>query len=179
MSSENTLNPILEQLVGEGTVAVAQILLAEGEMTDEAIAAKLQENSTSDEPLEMSLKIVRKSLYKLNEKYLASYRRVRDPETGYFIYYWTIQRERLRILIQNRRKRSLQVIGQRLSHEERHLLYHCSSIQCPSVTFGSAFEAGFVCPSCGEPLIQQDNEDSIRFLKGKVDAMKANINEGL
>jgi transcription initiation factor TFIIE subunit alpha len=179
MSSEDSLATILAQLVGEDTVSVAQILLEQGEMTDEAIASRLQEKLGKLEPPDVSLKVVRKSLYKLNEKYLASYRRIRDPETGYFIYYWAIQKERLRILILNRRRRTIQVLSQRLSHEERHLLYHCGTPDCPSVTFGAAFEVGFVCSNCNSPLVQQDNEDSIRFLGKRIKSLQENLNEGL
>ena len=128
------------------------------EITDEEIA-----NRT-----EMPLKSVRRALYRLNEWFLARYRRERDNDTGYFVYNWSLAIERLEDLINHRKSRTIQLLQQRLDYEERHLLYSCGNIECLQLLFGEAFEHGFVCPTCAAPLAPQNNEDTIEFLKARI-----------
>ena len=156
------MDKILGKLFGEECVIVAKTLLSEDtknfEITDEEIA-----NRT-----ELPLKAVRRALYRLNEWFLARYRRERDNDTGYFVYHWTLATEKLEDLISHRKSRTLQLLTQRLDYEERHLLYSCGKADCAQLLFGEAFEQGFVCPKCGESLAPQDNKETIEFLKSRI-----------
>ncbi|MHA2271287.1 MAG: transcription factor E [Candidatus Hodarchaeales archaeon] len=159
--SSDALDKILERLFGEESVIVAKTLLSETEnfeITDEEIA-----NRT-----ELPLKTVRRTLYRLNEWFLARYRRERDNDTGYFVYNWSLATERLEDLVSHRKSRTLQLLQQRLDYEERHLLYSCGNVDCPQLLFGEAFEHGFICPQCNESLAPQDNKDTIEFLKAQI-----------
>lgn len=185
------LNDIMLKLTDAVTVDVLNILLKQKEIVDEQIVNILNEE-TEDKPqvpspqpdgeiLEISriaLKEVRKSLYKLNERSLARYRRVRDKETGYFVYYWSPIWERIRDLIISRRKLSLKKLRQRLDYEQRNLLYVCEAGHSP-VTFSDAFEMGFICASCGEELAQKDNQTTIEFLERKIKELEGELNRGL
>ncbi len=159
--SPDALDKILGKLFGEECVIVAKTLLSDTknyEITDEEIA-----NRT-----ELPLKAVRRALYRLNEWFLARYRRERDNDTGYFVYNWSLSTERLEDLISHRKSRTLQLLNQRLDYEERHLLYSCGKVDCPQLLFGEAFEHGFVCPNCSESLAPQDNKAAIEFLKSRI-----------
>ena len=146
------LDDVILKLTDEVTVQVLNILLEEREIIDEDIVNILnegldQENQETEAPEEnniprIALKEVRKSLYKLNERSLARYRRVRDKETGYFVYYWSPIWERIRDLIVSRRKQTIKKLKQRLDYEQRNLLYVCEEGHTP-VTFSDAFEFGF------------------------------------
>ncbi|MHA2232962.1 MAG: hypothetical protein ACXAB4_10760, partial [Candidatus Hodarchaeales archaeon] len=164
--SSKALNKILGRLFGEESVIVAKTLLSESnnfEITDEEIASRTG----------LPLKTVRRTLYRLNEWFLARYRRERDNETGYFVYNWSLATERLEDLISHRKDRTLQLLRQRLDYEERHLLYSCGNIDCTQLLFGEAFEHGFVCPQCNESLAPQDNKETIEFLKSRIDKIEA------
>lgn len=182
------LNDIILKLTDENTVKVLNVLLEHKEIIDEEIVnilneeiEKSQEALNEDEEKlasRIALKEVRKSLYKLSERSLARYRRVRDKETGYFVYYWSPIFERVLDLIIYRRKRSVKKLRQRLDYEQRNLLYVCDEGHTP-VTFSDAFELGFICTTCGKELSQKDNANTIQFLEQKIKKLDAELKTGL
>ncbi|MFX1282262.1 MAG: hypothetical protein ACFFB5_01345 [Promethearchaeota archaeon] len=186
--SFSQLNDIILKLTDKTTVKVLNVLLEHKEIIDEEMVniineeiEQSQKDLNDDKEKEISriaLKEVRKSLYKLNERSLARYRRVRDKETGYFVYYWSPIFERILDLIVNRRKLSIRKLRQRLDYEQRNLLYVCSEGHTP-VTFSDAFELGFICTTCGEELSQKDNENTIKFLKRKIKELDEELKSGL
>lgn len=190
--SLSQLDDIILKLTDETTVKVLNILLTEKEIIDEDIVNSLNEEIEKlfgvqiEDQVEgegpdiprIALKMVRKSLYRLNERSLARYRRVRDKETGYFVYYWSPIWERIRDLIINRRKLSLKKLRQRLDYEQRNLLYVCDEDHTP-VTFSDAFELGFICTTCGKELSQKDNAKTIEFLISKISSLDAELRTGL
>ncbi|MHA2304777.1 MAG: transcription factor [Candidatus Hodarchaeales archaeon] len=186
--SLSQLDDIILKLTDETTVEVLNILLTEKEIIDEDIVNILNEKIEESEEGQpegedqdiprIALKMVRKSLYMLNERSLARYRRVRDKETGYFVYYWSPIWERIRDLIITRRKLSLKKLRQRLDYEQRNLLYVCDEDHTP-VTFSDAFELGFICTTCGKELSQKDNTKTIEFLKSKISILEEELKTGL
>ncbi|NHJ01972.1 MAG: transcription factor [Candidatus Heimdallarchaeota archaeon] len=180
------IDDIILKLTDEITVRVLNTLLDHKEIIDEEIVNILnadlgepQENEAEEkESSRIALKMVRKSLYQLNERSLARYRRVRDKETGYFVYYWSPIWERIRDLIISRRKLSLKKLRQRLDYEQRNLLYVCDEGHTP-VTFSDAFELGFICTTCGKELAQKENQQTIEFLKAKIKELEEVLPSGL
>ncbi len=182
------LNDIIIKLTDETTVKVLNVLLDQKEIIDEEIVNILNEeierayeaiNEDEEQRIpRIALKEVRKSLYKLNERSLARYRRVRDKETGYFVYFWTPIWERIRDLIISRRKLSMKKLRQRLDYEQRNLLYVCDEGHTP-VTFSDAFELGFICTTCGKELSQKDNTKTIHFLEQKIKVLDEELKTGL
>ncbi|MFW9992805.1 MAG: hypothetical protein ACFFD4_12220 [Candidatus Odinarchaeota archaeon] len=159
LPAKDTINSLLfkviETLMGEETVIVAEYLSNHPGAIDEEIA----------EILEINIKAVRNCLFKLNEQSLAKFRRIRNPDTGYFVYYWNFESEKLKNLVDRRKKHILKLLAQRSEYEERNLLYSCETNECLPVVLDTAYELDFICPNCGEPLDQQDNEKIQQFLK--------------
>lgn len=188
LSSYYQLNDIMLKLTDNITVKVLNVLLDRKEIIDEEMVNILNEEleqthgeSKEDETQEVpriALKEVRKSLYKLNERSLARYRRVRDRETGYFVYYWSPIYERILDLIISRRKQSIKKLRQRLDYEQRNLLYVCDEGHIP-VPFSDAFELGFICTTCGKELSQKDNTKTIEFLEKKIEELDSVLKTGL
>jgi transcription initiation factor TFIIE subunit alpha len=188
LSSYSQLNDIMLKLTDKTTVKVLNVLLDRKEIIDEEMVNILNEEleqsyvaSKEDETQEIpriALKEVRKSLYKLNERSLARYRRIRDRETGYFVYYWSPIYERIRDLIISRRKQSVKKLRQRLDYEQRNLLYVCDEGHTP-VPFSDAFELGFICTTCGKELSQKDNTKTIEFLEKKIEKLNNELKKGL
>jgi transcription initiation factor TFIIE subunit alpha len=193
--SHSQLDDIILKLTDEVTVKVLNVLLDHKEIIDEDIVNSLnegidyaQEDSETeketeeeieeDQTVRIALKEVRKSLYKLNERSLARYRRVRDKETGYFVYYWSPIWERIRDLIVSRRKSTIKKLKQRLDYEQRNLLYVCEEGHTP-VTFSDAFELGFICTVCGQELAQKENASTISALQNKVSELEKALKTGL
>ena len=86
---------VVEEIAGKEGVDVATVLVNADETTDEEIATKT----------DLKLNVVRRILYKLHDNHLASYRRIRDTNTGWFLYYWKIDPKKAQALV-NRKKRA-------------------------------------------------------------------------
>lgn len=167
----NDIKGLLGALVGEDAVRVADILLKNEEITDEKIVELTNE--------ELTIKDVRKALYKLNDQSLARYRRQRDPETGYFVYWWKIEKERLREMILQRRRNIIKILRQRLEYEEDNLLYMCEKCNSGTLPFDDAFENEFICKDCNNPLVQLENEELIEKLREKIEELEKTIDKDL
>ncbi len=165
---EKLLEVVVEEIGGESAYQVVRVLLeSDKEITDEEIANKLN----------MQLNAVRKILYRLYEERLASYRRTRDTNTGWFIYYWRIRPDKIRDAVIRRKREVYLRLSERLKFERENMLFHCGNPSCQRLTFDEAMEAEFKCPNCGEELKYQDNSESIRVLEEKVRELEEELKE--
>ena len=152
---------IVQSLMGDDTVEVAEYLLENPEATDEEMA----------EDLELNIKVVRNSLFKLNEQSLARFRRIRNSETGYFVYHWTLDPLKMRDMINRRRNKIIQNLKLRIDYEENNLLYHCGNEECQPQTLEKSYQTNFVCSTCGRTTDQMDNSVRIEFLEAVIDSL--------
>ena len=153
---------IVDSLMGEDTVSVAEYLLENPEAVDEEIA----------EDLDLNIKVVRNSLFKLNEQSLARFRRIRNSETGYFVYHWTLDPSKMKDMINRRRNRIVSLLQRRIEYEEENLLYHCGNEECKPMTLDQAYANDFICIHCGNTADQMDNTLRSEFLNAVIDNLK-------
>lgn len=146
---EELFKKVVNVLMGEEAVIIALNVLNHPETTDEDIALET----------ELNIKVIRNILFKLNEESLAFFRRERNPDTGYFIYHWTIDVQKLKRMLENKLKLINQLISDRINYEEENLLYTCGNDKCTPLSLDEAYEYGFVCPACNEALDEQTGEE--------------------
>ena len=163
MAFEELLNdPVIQkylhELVGPTGMPVAAAP-PDGEVTDEELA----------EELGLELNDVRRALFILYENDLASYRRLRDEDSGWLTYLWTFEYENIPEQLEAEMQRLLRALTERRQYELENEFYLCSSCQV-RFEFGEAMEFGFECPQCGSQLETMDNERL-------VDAMDRRIGE--
>ena len=158
-----TLIEVVDDIAGEEVKQVTLVLLnADKETTDEEISEKL----------DMRLNQVRKSLYKLYDLQLATFRRIRDKSTGWFVYFWTLHPERIDTFVE---KKQLEVLGklqERLEYEDSNMFFTCNNPECPRVTFQEAMDNNFECEHCAGRLEAFDNEQLKQVLRDKIAEMK-------
>jgi len=156
---------VVEELVGEDAVNVAMALSKRKEATDEEIS---QETG-------IRLNDVRKILYKLHNFNLATYRRIRDDSTGWFTYFWQINKERVYDLIKSRKKLVLEKLKERLEYEKSKMFFYCPNDGDTRLTFEEAMESSFKCPKCGNVLQHFDNSEIIKILEEKIRELEDEI----
>ena len=140
--------------------------LDKGFVTDEDIA----------EATELRLNIVRRVLYKLYDAGLASYKRSKDPDTQWFTYEWTFERENVKEMCIKKRDEEIQKLRDALEFEENNMFFLCKSNDC-RLTFDDASELGFVCPECGNTLEFADNNEIIKQLKTALEPLDVAFND--
>ncbi len=156
---------VVEEIAGKEGVDVATVLVNTDETTDEEIATKT----------DLKLNTVRRILYKLHDNHLASYRRVRDTSTGWFLYYWHIDPRRAQALVNRKKRMVLSRLEQRLEHETNNDLYVCVNRDSSPVPFERAMTLSFRCPVCNGRLEYVDNSQAIRFLRKQVEELRADL----
>ena len=155
---DDLLYSIVTDICGDDAIVVVAYLDADEEITDEIIREKA----------ELKINTVRRILYKLYENHLATYRRVRDKETGWFIYYWKLDLTHITNLIRNKRELVLKKLKERLDYEKNQVFYRCAGDDCPRYTFEEAMELSFQCAVCQQPLIHYNNQSIIEALETKI-----------
>ncbi len=156
---------VVEEIAGKEGVEVATVLVSSDETTDEEIATKT----------DLKLNVVRRILYKLHDNHLASYRRIRDTDTGWFLYFWKIDPNKAQALVNRKKRMVLNLLEQRLEHETNNDLYACVNRDSSPVPFEEAMNLSFRCPVCNGQLEYVDNEKAISFLRKRVEELKADL----
>jgi transcription initiation factor TFIIE subunit alpha len=163
-----TLLSMIEDTAGPEVRKVAILLMDQkDETTDELIA----------EELDVKLDEVRKALYKLLDLEIASFRRMRDKNTGWFIYFWKLHPERITEVVIKKQKAVHFKILERLQFEQENMFFSCGSKTCHRKTFAEAMELDFVCDKCDGRLMDFDNSKIIHVLKLKAEEIEEIIKE--
>jgi transcription initiation factor TFIIE subunit alpha len=153
---------LINSLCGEDAVKVVKVLLNESEMVDELIAEKIG----------MRLNQVRRILYDLLDKHIVTYRREVDEERGYFLYFWSVNKEGLREIVRERKRLVLNRLRERLRYEEQKIFFICPNGCGDRVPFERAMDQQFKCLQCGAMLQSFDNRKMIEKLRAKIEALE-------
>ncbi|PSQ53751.1 transcription factor [Halobacteriales archaeon SW_12_67_38] len=149
----------LHELVGPRGMPVAAAP-PDGEVTDEELA----------EDLGLELNDVRRALFILYENDLASYRRLRDEDSGWLTYLWTFEYESIPNNLRDEMGRLLEALEERRKYERDNEFYLCE-VDSLRFEFGEAMEFGFECPQCGSALESMDNDRLIDAMDDRIDAL--------
>ncbi len=137
----------------------------DGEVTDEELA----------EELGMELNDVRRALFILYENDLASYRRLRDEESGWLTYLWTFEYENIPEQLQEEMHRLLAALETRHEYELDNEFYLCESCGI-RFEFGEAMEFGFQCPECGSSLDAMENTRLVDAMESRIERLQKQLN---
>ena len=153
----------LLEIVGEEGLEIVTALM-DREATDESI---------SDET-GIKLNTVRKILYKLYDYRLASYKREKDKEIGWYIYTWKLDLTKIKDIIKERKRKILRELERKLEYETNHIFFTCvkDNIKLP---FDIASENQFKCPTCSQPLEFFDNSKTIERLKEEIEKLRKEL----
>ncbi len=154
----------LHELVGPTGMPVAAAP-PDGEVTDEELAQELG----------LELNDVRRALFILYENDLASYRRLRDEDSGWLTYLWTFEYEKIPENLQEEMYRLLDALEEREEYERLHEFYLCD-ICSIRFEFSEAMDCGFECPECGSPLSSMENDHLVEAMITRIDELQAELN---
>jgi len=152
----------LEKLVGKYGLEIIKSM-PDGEFTDMMMVERSGYN----------LNLVRKVLSILHEKNIARYKRVRDKESSWLNYYWTIDTDSIELSLKNELNRLYNILNEKLKFEENNIFYVCSAeIPCGRYTFDFASDHYFICPVCEKDLTVEDNTEITKKLRKRVEEIE-------
>ncbi len=160
---------IIKNTFGDASKTVFETLVRIGkEIQDEDLA--LQSGLHVNE--------VRRILYKLSEHGFVTSRRVRDRETGYYIYFWRANIEYLPQILISRKKRTINKLAERLRYEEIYV-FQCGSCsgEKERFSFDDAVANDFKCPKCGSQLEPVNNIFTVERLRELIEKLRRSVEE--
>jgi Transcription initiation factor IIE, alpha subunit len=162
--NDPVIQKYLHELVGPKGMPVAAAP-AEGEVTDEELA----------EELGLELNDVRRALFILYENDLASYRRVRDEDSGWLTYLWTFKYENIPENLAEEMERLMVALDRREAYERENEFYLCEVCSL-RFEFGEAMEYSFECPECGSPLEAMENDRLLEAMQERLAELEDELN---
>jgi len=153
---DEAVRSYLHRLIGDEGLDLLERFPEEGEYSDEDLAGRTGIN----------LNTVRHTLYTLYEKRLAEYRRLKNTETGWLTYLWTLRLDRTEAAILEDMKLILEKLEARENYESENDFYLCET--CGTFTFNEVMELDFACPRCSQPVEHFDNEALLSALKRRI-----------
>ena len=154
----------LHELVGPKGMPVAAAP-PDGEVTDEELA----------EELGLELNDVRRALFILYENDLATYRRLRDEDSGWLTYLWTFQYDNIPEQLEEEMYRLLDGLEERYQYEMENEFY-LSEEAGIRFEFGEAMEFGFQCPETGAELQPMENTRLVEAMEERIEALRDELN---
>jgi transcription initiation factor TFIIE subunit alpha len=154
----------LHELVGPRGMPVAAAP-PDGEVTDEELA----------EELGMELNDVRRALFILYENDLASYRRLRDEDSGWLTYLWTFEYGNIPEKLEEEMHRLLETLEERHEYEMENEFYLCENCGI-RFEFGEAMEFGFQCPECGTSVDAMENTRLVDAMESRLERLRNELN---
>jgi len=154
----------LHELVGPTGMPVAAAP-PDGEVTDEELA----------EELGLELNDVRRALFILYENDLASYRRLRDEDSGWLTYLWTFEYEKIPEKLEEEMYRLLEALEERREYERDNEFYLCENCGI-RFEFGEAMDFGFECPECGSQVEAMENTRLVEAMERRLEALRDELN---
>ncbi|MFH1821197.1 MAG: hypothetical protein ABH852_01975 [Methanobacteriota archaeon] len=158
-----TIFELLNQIAGSHGYVVTKTIFSD-ELTDDEIAKRTG----------IRLNLVRRILYDLYDNRVVSYRRVRDENSGWYIYYWKVEPERARAYVNTNRQLLLQKLEGQLERERNAIYFTCSD-GCPKMTLDEAADNDFKCNKCKGKLKPYDNSFVVTSLERKVQALREHL----
>lgn len=158
------LHNLVEELAGEETGRIVEILFNKKNVNEFLIAKKM----------ELTINQVRNILYKLSNHGLVSFIRKKDKRKGWYIYYWTLNVEKSLVMLQISLSDKISHLGKKLERRENDRFYVCHPCGI-EVTEEKALEHGFSCEECAEVYELAENAPFIRDIKAKTTRTKKEL----
>jgi transcription initiation factor TFIIE subunit alpha len=153
----------LHELVGPTGMPVAASP-PDGEVTDEELA----------EEIGLDLNDVRRALFILYENDLASYRRLRDEDSGWLTYLWTFKYDNIPERLEDEMHRLIDALEQRRQYEADQEFYLCD-VDSIRFEFGEAMDFGFACPECGGQLVSMSNDGLVDAIDTRIESLREEL----
>ncbi|MBI4095534.1 MAG: hypothetical protein HY438_01590 [DPANN group archaeon] len=148
------------------------------ELSEKIIKSLEKQKSVSEDAIARRLKMrvndVRKPLYALAEKGIATYEKKRDPKKKWwYLYFWSLNKERISGLVRETKLKELEKLRKQLD-EERKYEFECRSCQ-KKYLHEEALEADYLCSECGSTLETARTTVTIKKLEIEIRRLESEL----
>ncbi|MFH2028330.1 MAG: hypothetical protein ABIJ08_04290 [Nanoarchaeota archaeon] len=162
--SKRVVEETVIQVTGKDVVPLVEALKNKKDVSEFKIASEIKKDINQ----------TRNMLYRLYNQNLVSSIRKKDKKKGWYIYYWTLNNNRMKFLATKSKKAYLDRLMSRLEREKTLDFYSCAN-KCIRLDFEKSTEINFKCPECGNLLHMADNVEIIKKLEKEIKEIKSKI----
>jgi transcription initiation factor TFIIE subunit alpha len=155
---------VISELVGEEVVPLVNMLKNHKNVSEFQIATKIK----------MPVDVIRNHLYRLHNHHLVLFNRKKDKKKGWYIYYWTINLDQIKYLVNDLKRKKIEALKERILREQNGHFFSCGN-RCVRVDFEQATNFGYKCPECGEILNQEDNSQKIKDIEKEISSLSKEL----
>ncbi len=173
LSIEEAIKYLLD-LSGDKGIEVFKYLITHGQTEENALAKKMKFNRAN---------AIRKYLYKLYNKNLVSYIKVRRGAKAWYTYYWKANPERLVFLLKGIYSDEIKQAEKSIELNKTADFYVCETCN-RRYSLNEALENDFKCANCGGVLQHlensefiEDKQKRIKFLQKKIENLEKLVKE--
>jgi len=152
---------IIMQIAGPEVLPLAKALKDRENVSEYRLASESKKE----------INLVRNMLYKLHEVNLVSFIRKKDKQKGWYIYYWTFEKNQVPHLKLQLKKNKIEKLKERLDREKSNQFYKCEN-QCVRLNFDQSSDYGYKCPECGDLLNLENNLEKIKELEKQINILE-------
>jgi transcription initiation factor TFIIE subunit alpha len=160
------IDEVVAEVAGPDVVPLVRILSDKSNVSE----FKLADNMKAE------INITRNMLYRLYDHNLVSFSRKKDKKKGWYIYYWTFNKNRVRDLLISLRKKKIEKLQERLQREKTTQFY-VSKEAGIRLDFEKAHDFNFKCPETGQLMEVEDNAQRIVELERDLAQSEADLKD--
>ncbi len=147
----------ITHLAGEEVVPIVRALSQKRTLSEQKLAQQVRQEVNQ----------TRTMLYRLHQANLVTFIKKKDPKKGWFVYYWTLRKDRLKKLVMDAAAVPPALKEPRSAHQ-----FRCNT-GCTQVSLEDAMDLEFRCLECGELMgCDQDGRTVIELESTQVNARR-------
>ncbi len=152
---------LIKEVIGEDVMPLVKLIDNSKEWSEFELASKLKKEVNE----------IRNLLYKLHKHNLVGFKKKKDEEKGWYVYYWFFNRKGLGHVVKDANTQKLKKLVDRLEREKQNQFFICKDL-CIRLDFEQAMTSNFSCPECGDVLHQEDNSGKIKDIEKEIFVLK-------
>jgi len=160
------IDEVVAEVAGPDVVPLVRILSDKSNVSEFKLA----------DSMKAEINITRNMLYRLYDHNLVSFSRKKDKKKGWYIYYWTFNKNRVRDLLIALRKKKIEKLQERLQREKTTQFY-VSKEAGIRLDFEKAHDFNFKCPETGQLMEVEDNSQRIAELERELAQCETELKE--
>ncbi len=162
--SKRAFEEAITEMIGEDVGPIALALRDKKEVSELKLASRTKKDINQ----------VRNLLYKLYNENLVSFTKKKDKDRGWYIYYWSFDKEMIKYLIKKMKKTKITRLRENLE-KERHTTFFVCKYECTRLDFENATDFNFKCPECGSLLNFEENNKKISEIQRNIEKLALEI----
>lgn len=160
------VDEVVAELAGPDVIPLVRALIDKSNVSEFKLA----------DSLKAEINITRNMLYRLYDHNLVSFSRKKDKKKGWYIYYWTFNKNRVRDLLVSLKKKKIEKLQERLQREKTTQFY-VSKEAGIRLDFEKAHDFNFKCPETGQLMEVEDNSSRITELTNDLERSEVELKE--